>query len=131
MSQLLEVENLCIDFRLAGGTIRAVDGLSFRVPAGRTVALVGESGSGKSVTAQAIMGILPRVATIAGGAIRFCDPDGDGSVVDIAQLAPDGRALRDLRGGLALPRAHHRQSDWRGVGATPQYFVIGSAQPDD
>ena len=99
MSQLLEVENLCIDFRLAGGTIRAVDGLSFRVPAGRTVALVGESGSGKSVTAQAIMGILPRVATIAGGAIRFCDPDGDGSVVDIAQLAPDGRALRDLRGG--------------------------------
>ncbi|MCA8929772.1 MAG: ABC transporter ATP-binding protein, partial [Alphaproteobacteria bacterium] len=79
--------------------MRAVDGLSFRVPAGRTVALVGESGSGKSVTAQAIMGILPRVAKITGGAIRFRDPAANGAVVDIAQLAPDGGAFRNLRGG--------------------------------
>ena len=99
MSALLEVENLCIDFNLASGPMRAVDGLSFRVPAGRTVALVGESGSGKSVTAQAIMGILPKVAAITGGAIRFRDPNGDGSAVDLAQLAPNSAAFRNLRGG--------------------------------
>ena len=99
MSHLLEVQNLCIDFRLAGGTVRAVDGLSFRVPAGRTVALVGESGSGKSVTAQAIMGILPKVATIASGSIKFADPEADGRVIDIAQIAPNSRELRDIRGG--------------------------------
>jgi peptide/nickel transport system ATP-binding protein len=99
VSQLLEVENLCIDFRMAGGTVRAVDGLSFRVPPGKTVALVGESGSGKSVTAQAIMGILPKVASISGGAIRFYDPEANGKVIDIAQLAPNGSELRNLRGG--------------------------------
>jgi peptide/nickel transport system ATP-binding protein len=99
VSHLLEVQNLCIDFRLAGGTVRAVDGLSFRVPAGRTVALVGESGSGKSVTAQAIMGILPKVATIASGSIKFADPEADGRVIDIAQIAPNSRELRDIRGG--------------------------------
>lgn len=99
MSIVLEVENLSIDFRVGGGTVRAVDGVSFRIPAGRTVALVGESGSGKSVTAQAIMGILPQVATIKGGAIRFYDPAANGQVVDIAALKPDSGAMRELRGG--------------------------------
>lgn len=99
MTALLEVENLCIDFRLPSGPMRAVDGLSFRVPAGGTVALVGESGSGKSVTAQAIMGILPKVASITGGAIRFRDPAANGQVIDIAQMAPNSAQFRKLRGG--------------------------------
>ena len=54
--------------------MQAVNGLSLRVRPGSTVALVGESGSGKSVTAQAIMGILPRTACITGGEILFNDP---------------------------------------------------------
>ena len=47
MSLLLEVNDLTIDFRVPGGEARAVNGLSFRIPYGKTVALVGESGSVK------------------------------------------------------------------------------------
>ncbi len=59
---LLSIRDLAIDFRLESGNFRAVDGLSLDIPRGKTVALVGESGSGKSVTAQAILRILPKVA---------------------------------------------------------------------
>ena len=94
---LLAVRDLAVEFRLdRQGVIRAVDGVSFRVPEGGTVALVGESGSGKSVISQAIMGILPKPARVAGGQILFRDPDagaaaGNGApVVDIAALDPEG-----------------------------------------
>ena len=65
MPDLLEVRDLRVAFHLhAQGVIRAVDGVSFRVRQGSTVALVGESGSGKSVISQAILGILPSTARI-------------------------------------------------------------------
>jgi peptide/nickel transport system ATP-binding protein len=96
---LLSIRDLAIDFRTDAGAFRAVDGLSFDVPRAKTVALVGESGSGKSVTAQAIMGILPNVARIGGGSIIFDDPSGRAPPVDIAQLDPEGDAIRALRGG--------------------------------
>jgi peptide/nickel transport system ATP-binding protein len=99
VSLLLEVKDLTVEFTVPGGTVRAVNGLSFRIPYGKTVALVGESGSGKSVSAQAIMGILPGNARITGGSILFRDPATPDAVVDIAALAPDGRQMRDLRGG--------------------------------
>ena len=98
MPNVLEVEDLKVHFNLPEGLIKAVDGVSFRIPEGRTLALVGESGSGKSVVSQAIMGILPKVARIAGGAIRFCDPKSSGPALDIATLPADGRAMRRLRG---------------------------------
>jgi len=58
MTHLLEVEELRVDFRTRDGVAQVLNGVSFHVDAGETLALLGESGSGKSVTAQAIMGIL-------------------------------------------------------------------------
>ena len=99
MNNLLQVENLQIDFRVHDGILRAVDGVSFRVRPGGTMALVGESGSGKSVCSQAIMGILPRPARISGGKILFFDPLNNGLATDIAQVPPDSAAMRSIRGG--------------------------------
>ena len=98
MADVLEVEDLKVHFDLPEGLLKAVDGVSFCLPEGKTLALVGESGSGKSVVSQAIMGILPKVARVAGGAIRFSDPKDRGASIDIATLPPDGRAMRGLRG---------------------------------
>ena len=97
---VLEVSDLRVEFRLHGqGVLRAVDGVSFRVPHGKTVALVGESGSGKSVISQSVMGILPTAARIGGGAIRFRADPQDAQGVDIAALDPDSAAMREIRGG--------------------------------
>ena len=99
MENVLSVRDLEVEFHLPEGVVKAVDGVSFRIPARKTVALVGESGSGKTVVSQAIMGILPKPARIAAGEILFFDPDRPESVVDVAALKPDGGAMRKLRGG--------------------------------
>ena len=56
--QLLEVDNLFIEFHTRDGVAKVINGVSYHLNAGETLAVLGESGSGKSVTAQAIMGIL-------------------------------------------------------------------------
>ena len=99
MANVLRVRDLAVEFRVAEGLIRAVDGVSFTVPQGKTVALVGESGSGKSVVSQTIMRILPKVASIAGGEVLFFDPDKPGSFVDITRLGAQSRDMRMIRGG--------------------------------
>ena len=99
MADLLQVEDLVVEFNIHDGILRAVDGASFRIRAGKTTALVGESGSGKSVCSQAIMGILPKIARIAGGKILFGDPDKPGPPEDIAQMQPDSPEIRAIRGG--------------------------------
>jgi oligopeptide/dipeptide ABC transporter ATP-binding protein len=65
---LLEVEDLRVAFAAGGREIRAVDGVSYRVEAGRTLAVIGESGSGKTVGCRALMGLLPASAEISGSA---------------------------------------------------------------
>jgi peptide/nickel transport system ATP-binding protein len=94
---LLRVEDLRTHIYLDEGVVRAVNGVSFTVDRGQTMALVGESGSGKSVVAQSIMRILPDRARIVGGRVLF-SPDGD-PLVDLASLPADGRAMRATRGG--------------------------------
>ena len=59
MENLLEVRGLKTNFKTDRGLFRAVDGVSFSVPRGRTVGLVGESGCGKSVTSLSVMGLVP------------------------------------------------------------------------
>ena len=85
---LLEVENLSVAFR----DKRVVEGVSFTVDRGETVALVGESGSGKSVTALSCLRLLPGTGANPEGRITL-----DGTDV----LTAEGEALRRLRGGVA------------------------------
>jgi peptide/nickel transport system ATP-binding protein len=98
-TDLLRVEGLRLAFDIHGSQLEVVKGVSFRVRPGSIVALVGESGSGKSVISQAIMGILPKAATITGGSIKFSDPERGGEIVDIAALLPSSERMRSLRGG--------------------------------
>jgi peptide/nickel transport system ATP-binding protein len=72
---LLEVRDLKTSFKTDDGIVQAVDGLSFTVEKGRTVAIVGESGCGKSVTCLSIMGLNPRQNTITSGEATFKDRD--------------------------------------------------------
>jgi oligopeptide transport system ATP-binding protein len=73
---LLAVEDLQVEFRTREGTAKAVNGVSFSLAEGETLAILGESGCGKSVTAQAIMGILDTPpGYVTGGSVRFRGTD--------------------------------------------------------
>jgi len=70
---LLEVDQLQVEFRTRDGVAKAINGVSFELHEGETLAILGESGSGKSVTAQAIMGILDSPpGFVTGGEVRYC-----------------------------------------------------------
>ena len=75
MRPLLQIENLRTSFFTEEGELRAVDGVSFSVDAGRMLGLVGESGSGKTVSALSVMRLLPERARITAGKIWFEDRD--------------------------------------------------------
>ena len=72
---ILEVRDLRAEYRDGSKRIKAVDGLSFSLRRGETLALVGESGCGKTSTALAIMGLLPDSGRVVGGEIHFAERD--------------------------------------------------------
>ncbi len=75
-ASLLEVEDLVTEFRTDRGVVRAVDGVSFDIPRGKTLAVVGESGCGKSVTALSIMRLVSAPpGRIRSGAVRYGGQD--------------------------------------------------------
>jgi peptide/nickel transport system ATP-binding protein len=90
MAALLEVEGLKVEFDTWDGRVRVLDGVSFSVNAGETLGIVGESGCGKSMSALAIMGLVPRPAGhVTGGRIAFAGED---------LLKSSEARLRELRG---------------------------------
>ncbi len=73
---LLVVDNVSVEFKTRDGVVEPLSGISFKIDAGEILGLVGETGSGKSVTAQAIMGLLPFLnGRASSGRIRFRDQD--------------------------------------------------------
>ena len=86
---LLAIERLTLDFPRDGQVARALDGVSFTVERGQVMGLVGESGCGKSMTALAVMRLVPEPGRISGGRIVF-----DG--IDLLSLPEHG--MRRLRG---------------------------------
>ncbi|PRY28139.1 ABC transporter ATP-binding protein [Pseudosporangium ferrugineum] len=93
--RLLEVEDLRVEFRTRDGVAKVINGVTYHVNAGETLAVLGESGSGKSVTAQTIMGILDTPpGFVTGGKIRFHGDD---------MLAMTSEQRRRIRGnGIAM-----------------------------
>jgi oligopeptide/dipeptide ABC transporter ATP-binding protein len=93
---LLQVENLSVSLRRGGRDVRVLDRLSFSVERGRTLGIVGESGCGKSLTALAIMRLLPSPPMrMDGGRILLTT---DGPPRDLAALPPSSRTIRHVRG---------------------------------
>ncbi len=91
MPPLLDVRNLRTEFRTGAGLVRAVDGISYSVDPGETVAVVGESGSGKSVGALSILRLIPNPpGRIVGGEVIFAGRD-------LMQLSDAD--MREVRGG--------------------------------
>ena len=87
---LLEIRDLVTQFDTTAGTVQAVDGISYTVEEGETVAVVGESGCGKSVSALSVLRLIPNPpGRIAGGSIRFMGRD-------LLDLEED--EIREIRG---------------------------------
>jgi oligopeptide/dipeptide ABC transporter ATP-binding protein len=93
--RLLEVDDLRVEFRTRDGVAKVINGVTYHVDAGETLAVLGESGSGKSVTAQAVMGILDTPpGFVTGGQVRF-------NGVDLLTMSAESR--RRIRGaGIAM-----------------------------
>ncbi len=116
---LVEVKDLKVQFKLDEGTVRAVDGVTFSIPAGKTLGVVGESGCGKSVTARAIMRIVRNPGRIVEGQILYHpqaalkgQANGQNratevankrqaarqNTIDLTALDPRGDEIRSIRG---------------------------------
>jgi peptide/nickel transport system ATP-binding protein len=101
---LIDVRDLRIRFDVRDGIVNAVDGANFTIRRGRTLGVIGESGCGKSMTAKAIMNMVPRPGVMTGEVTLYKKARQNGSEVTeevrIDQLDPDGEQIRNIRGGV-------------------------------
>lgn len=98
---LVEVKDLRVRFDVRDGVVNAVDGTSFTLYRGQTLGIIGESGCGKSITAKAIMNMIPKNGSMD-GEIIFHMRDHDTGVTEevrIDQLHPESEKIRSIRGG--------------------------------
>ncbi len=103
---LVEIKDLHVDFEVRDGIVHAVDGATFTINRGQTLGVIGESGCGKSVTAKAVMRMVPKPGKVSGEILYYRKPkyrthgdDDQVEVVNITQLDPDGETIRSIRGG--------------------------------
>ena len=91
--KLLSVEDLKIHFPTDEGIVKAVDGVSFDLEAGKTLGIVGESGCGKRTVGKGILNILEKPGRIVGGSIYW---NSDGNKVDLAAINPNSPTMLSL-----------------------------------
>ncbi len=102
---LVEIKDLHVEFDVRAGIVKAVDGLNFDIRRGQTMGVIGESGCGKSMTARAILQMIPKPGKITAGEILYYRPmkkDGQAEsidVINITKVHPDGDLIRQIRGG--------------------------------
>ncbi len=94
---VLEIEDLRVTFNLREGQVKAVDGVNLHVKKGEVLGVVGESGSGKSLTARAVMNLLPRGAEKPEGRVEF--RESADSTINVTTQSRHSRRMRELRGG--------------------------------
>ena len=98
---LVTVKDLHVEFDVRDGIVHSVDGASFNIYRGQTLGIIGESGCGKSITAKAIMNMVPKPGKMR-GEITFYQKSEDGEIIDevrLDQTDPDGEIIRKIRGG--------------------------------
>jgi oligopeptide/dipeptide ABC transporter ATP-binding protein len=102
---LIEVKDLRVEFDVRAGIVKAVDGLTLTIHRGKTLGVIGESGCGKSMTARAILNMIPKPGKITNGEIiyhRRVKNDGASQlddIIDLTKVDPDGKIIREIRGG--------------------------------
>ena len=100
---LVEIKDLHVHFEVRDGTVKAIQGATFNIFRGQTTGVIGESGCGKSVTAKAIMQMIPKPGKIAEGQILYHHRDkhnpSQEEIINISKLDPDGPRIRRIRGG--------------------------------
>ncbi|MFA9479135.1 ABC transporter ATP-binding protein [Phycisphaerales bacterium AB-hyl4] len=96
--RLLEVDNLGVSIHSDEGVFRPLNGVSFTIDRGQAIGIVGESGCGKTMTANALLRILPRSAEITSGKATLRRHHAPEAGLDLLQLPADGREMRAIRG---------------------------------